>query len=163
MELISKIIDDLQIPEEVLQEALYYARRQVKLIKFKKKGGGVRIAYHPARKLKVIQYWLLRNVFKKMPVHENAMAYRENLSIRDNAKKHTKNKYYLKLDLKDFFPSITYGSLKPNVINLSDGFIVQKIFSTRYIMSPRVFTSRSYWFYGFQEYVLQAPNQLNQF
>jgi len=54
-------------------------------------------------------------------------------------------------------------SLYTNVINLSDGFIVQKIFSTRYIMSPRVFTSRSYWFYGFQEYVLQALNQLNQF
>jgi hypothetical protein len=52
---------------------------------------------------------------------------------------------------------------KLNVINLSNRFVIQEIFSARYIMSSRVFTPRSYWFNSFQEYILQTLNQLNQF
>ncbi len=39
-------------------------------------------------------------------MHERATAYRAGKSIVDNAKIHSKNSYLLKMDFKDFFPSI---------------------------------------------------------
>jgi len=43
-----------------------------------------------------------------LPVDKAAYAYRDGVSILDNAFFHTQNKYFLKIDLKDFFPSISF-------------------------------------------------------
>ncbi len=106
-----KIIKDLKTPESLIDEALSYAQRRVKIFKIEKKSGGTRLISQPSNKLKIIQYWLINNLFKKIEIHESAIAYREGLSIYDNAKRHVKNNYFLKVDLKDFFPSIKQADL----------------------------------------------------
>ncbi|WP_312079081.1 retron St85 family RNA-directed DNA polymerase [Leclercia sp.] len=79
-----------------------------------KKNGGVRTIYHPSSKVKLIQYWLINSVLANLPVHEAAYAFIKDRSIKKNALRHalTRNKYYVKLDLKDFFPSIKYNDFE---------------------------------------------------
>lgn len=101
-----KIIQDLNIPESLMHEALSYAQIRVKRFPIPKKNGDTRMISQPSNKIKIIHYWLINNVFSHMPVHECATAYKKSCSIYDNAKKHVKNNYFLKIDLEDFFPSI---------------------------------------------------------
>ncbi|MGE0482500.1 MAG: retron St85 family RNA-directed DNA polymerase [Gammaproteobacteria bacterium] len=116
MELKGIIQSETDLPVGFVDDALRHARRYVKRFKIKKKNGGERVIYHPAKKLKVIQYWLLLNVFDRLPVHRAAMAYRSGLSIMDNAAKHRHGRYFLRLDFSDFFPSIKYHDLEPKLV-----------------------------------------------
>lgn len=79
-----------------------------------KKNGGVRTIYHPASKVKLIQYWLINSILINLPIHEAAYAFIKNRSIKKNALRHAsaRNKYYVKIDLKDFFPSIHYDDFE---------------------------------------------------
>jgi RNA-directed DNA polymerase len=77
-----------------------------------KRSGGVRAIEHPSRSLKALQRWLLINVIENWPVHPAAKAYRKGVSILDNAKVHAKSKYLLRMDMKDFFPSITVSDMQ---------------------------------------------------
>ena len=109
-----KISNDLYIPPELIDEALVYSRRYVKKFYIKKKAGNSRRAiYQPSKKLKTIQYWLLTNVFEKLPIHNSSAAYLKGKSILSNAERHRKNLYFLKMDFKDFFPSIKWRDLDP--------------------------------------------------
>jgi len=110
--LIERISSDLKINRDILDYALKMARIQVKTFPIDKKNGK-RIISQPSSRLKLIHYWLIENIFKKMPVHETAMAFQESLDIRKNAIKHKRNKYFLKLDFKDFFPSLKFSDLIP--------------------------------------------------
>ncbi|MEI7268625.1 hypothetical protein [Pectobacterium versatile] len=71
-----------------------------------KRSGGIRFIYHPSAKRKVLQYWLLQRVFCLIPLNDAAFAFIKNRSIKDNALRHSKskNKYFVKADIKDFFP-----------------------------------------------------------
>lgn len=62
---------------------------------------------HPARELKLLQRWIVRNVISHLPVHRCAMAYKKNSSILKNALWHRRSNYLLKVDFQDFFPSVT--------------------------------------------------------
>jgi RNA-directed DNA polymerase len=106
---------DLNIPINLIDEALLSARTQVKRFHIPKKNGDKRFILQPSKKLKTLQYWLIHNIFKKLPVHPAAMAYREGISILDNAKRHSQGKYFVKIDLKDFFPSVRFSDLLPIV------------------------------------------------
>lgn len=72
----------------------------------KKRSGGMREIRAPYPTLKTIQGWIYENVLKKQYVHGCAHGFMPRKSIVTNAKKHVENKCLLKLDLKDFFPSI---------------------------------------------------------
>lgn len=81
--------------------------RRYKKYKIPKRNGKFRKIAQPAKNLKVMQRVLLSELFQdKMPIHDCAKAYRANMSILDNATPHLKNKYLLKMDFKNFFPSI---------------------------------------------------------
>ncbi|PIF21761.1 retron St85 family RNA-directed DNA polymerase [Candidatus Pantoea floridensis] len=79
-----------------------------------KKNGGYRSIHHPSSKNKLLQYWLLTKVFDKLPQHDASYAFVKNRSIKDNALRHAKekNNYYVKLDIKDFFPSIEFSDFE---------------------------------------------------
>ncbi len=106
---------DLKVPESLINEAISGARVRVKKFEIPKRSGGSRVIYHPSKKLKVIQYWLMHSVFCKMPLSDAAMAYREGISILHNAKAHSLNRYFLRMDFKDFFPSIRFEDIEPHV------------------------------------------------
>jgi RNA-directed DNA polymerase len=71
-----------------------------------KRNGGERIIAQPAREVKFLQRIFMEEFLAIAPIHCSAMAYREGLSIRDNAAAHVMGNAILKFDFKEFFPSI---------------------------------------------------------
>lgn len=74
--------------------------------KIQKKRGGERTVDHPSRELKLLQRWLVRRVFARLPVHESAYGYIAGKSILHHAALHAPSNFILKADFRDFFPSI---------------------------------------------------------
>ena len=72
----------------------------------RKRSGGVREIRAPYPSLQIIQQWIYEYVLKKQYVHGCVHGFRPRRSIVTNVRTHIGNKYLLKLDLKDFFPSI---------------------------------------------------------
>ncbi|MHB1230052.1 MAG: retron St85 family RNA-directed DNA polymerase, partial [Halothiobacillus sp.] len=61
------------------------------------------------------QHWLMFNVFKALPIHECASAYKSGASIKKNADIHKNNSYIVKLDFKNFFSSIKFDALVKHI------------------------------------------------
>ena len=78
----------------------------------KRHGRGKRLISQPTAELKYFQRWLVDNELNQLPVHDAATAYRKGRSILDHATPHAKQRYLLKLDFKDFFPSLNENSLR---------------------------------------------------
>lgn len=71
-----------------------------------KRKGGKRLISAPYPVLLNAQKWIYENILIKIPLHPNAKGFRKNTSIVDNAKVHLNQVHLLKMDIKDFFPSI---------------------------------------------------------
>lgn len=71
-----------------------------------KRDGGFRLIAQPSRELKLLQRFLLDEWLSSLPVHPSATAYTKNKNIRENADRHKDNSAILKLDFRNFFPSI---------------------------------------------------------
>lgn len=89
----------------------------------KKKGNGLREVAQPSPEVKSVQRAIVSTLLCHIPVHDCAKAYIEHTSIYDNALPHKENYFLLKMDFKDFFPSIrpqdlTYF-LKKNDVHLN--------------------------------------------
>lgn len=102
-ELIEKQLDENYL--SFLRYALTASKRY-KRYTIKKRTGGDRIIHHPTKKLKTYQSFIAKNIFLKMPVHDNVFSYKRNVSIKDLVDLHIENRYLLRIDFKDFFPSI---------------------------------------------------------
>ena len=77
-----------------------------------KKSGGKRYISAPMPQMKRLQEWILRNILVRMPVHEAAHGFVHGRSIITNAKVHTNSEFVLSMDLKDFFPTLTFRRVK---------------------------------------------------
>ncbi len=75
------------------------------------KRGKIRTICAPSRSLKIRQQWILSHILNQIPVAECCEGFRKNHSICTNARKHIGYAQSLNLDLKDFFPTITQGSV----------------------------------------------------
>lgn len=75
----------------------------------KRKNGQFRKLSVPSMALKNMQRWILDNILYNVDVNEKAMGFVPSRSIITNAYNHFAKKYILKLDIKDFFPSISFG------------------------------------------------------
>ncbi len=71
-----------------------------------KVSGGERTIDEPLTDLKVVQRWILDNILVQAEVAAPAKAYRKGYSIRDAARFHRSQPCVIRVDLKDFFPSI---------------------------------------------------------
>ncbi len=85
----------------------HYVRFQVP-----KKTGGVRQISAPMPRLKAVQHWILNNILTKVETHDCAHGFRAGRSIVTNARPHVGAETIINLDLKDFFPSISYRRIK---------------------------------------------------
>ena len=72
----------------------------------KKDGKGQRVIAQPAKEVKALQRFIVREVINGLPVHEAATAYRRDRNIRHNALVHVDKAFLLKMDFVDFFPSL---------------------------------------------------------
>lgn len=94
----------------------------------KRHNRGTRLIAQPTAEVKIVQTLLQGQIQRMLPIHENAKAYRVGTSIKDHAGPHAKQRYLLKIDFKDFFPSITsadfgqhlarYTNLNQDAINV---------------------------------------------
>ncbi len=87
--------------------ATHYRRWQIP-----KRDGSMRTITAPKKYLKAAQRWALRNVFDKLPVHGNSHGFLLGRSIVTNATVHAGADVIVKVDIKDFFPTITFRRVK---------------------------------------------------
>lgn len=73
-----------------------------------KKTGGHRLISAPMPRLKQAQHWILQQILEKVPVHAAAHGFRTEHSILTNATPHLGASLAINLDLRDFFPNITW-------------------------------------------------------
>jgi len=114
-----------------LKELWYFAihrerERQPHYVTFAipKRSGGKRLIMAPKRRLKAIQRKLLALLVEKFPVSDQAHAFRRGRNIRTGAEPHVGKRFVLKLDLKDFFPSVTFARVRGLLIGYGYSFPV---------------------------------------
>lgn len=94
------------------------AESKYKTYEVPKKNGGVRIINAPVYSLKQVQKWILNNILYRIKTSPYSLGFKPSTDLGSplylSAKNHNYNLYVLKLDLKDFYPSIT----KKKVYNL---------------------------------------------
>ena len=106
----------LNIKEETLNFYLYKASNNYTRFEIPKKSGGFREIFSPNPPLKVIQQRIsiiLSSIYPSVyKNHPPAHGFIKNRSIVTNAKLHIRKKYILNIDIKDFFPTITFSRVR---------------------------------------------------
>jgi hypothetical protein len=85
----------------------HYTRFQIP-----KRKGGMRSISSPKGKLRTAQSWIEENILTRLPVHPAAMAFQAEKSIVHNAQIHAGQNIVMRIDLKDFYPSIKFLRVK---------------------------------------------------
>ena len=71
-----------------------------------KRSGGRRLISAPYPSLLHCQQWISKNIASKIPVHESVHGFIPHHSVVTNAAPHLGCEWLLKIDIKDFYPSI---------------------------------------------------------
>jgi RNA-directed DNA polymerase len=102
---------DCKVSVEWVNSVLRAGPSSVKKIKIPKKSSGYRLVSRPSAELEILQRWLVLKFLSKVRVHPLAMAFLPGRSILSNANIHRGGRYFVRVDFKDFFPSITSADL----------------------------------------------------
>ena len=108
-----------------------------------KRNGGLRAISAPRPYLKAAQTRILRSILENVPLHDAAMAFRPNRNIADNADVHSHAEsggpaVVLRVDLQDFFPSITFKRIAGVFAQLGYNGGVSTLLALICTESPRV-------------------------
>lgn len=106
MTLIVELTESIGLSRSEITQIINTAPARYKVYPIKKRDGGERIIAQPSRELKAIQRYVLNEKLKYFPSHGAAMAYEDGRSIAENARAHRLSEFILKLDFKNFFPSL---------------------------------------------------------
>jgi RNA-directed DNA polymerase len=104
----------------------------------KKRKGGVRVISSPKKRLRVAQGWMLVSLLEKLPIHDAAMAFRPGRSVVDNAARHEGKAVIIRIDLKDFFPSIGVNRVKKLFQSLGYNEGVSSVMALLATETPRI-------------------------
>lgn len=116
MSLIEQLSEDFPLSDRDLRRLIATAPLRYKVHMIEKRNGrGQREIAQPTSEIKTLQRWAIENYLSNLPVHRAASAYQSGKSIKDHAQAHAKNSYLLKLDFKDFFPSIRGIDFKKHI------------------------------------------------
>lgn len=79
-----------------------------------KKSGGERVISAPMQRLKTVQHWIQKEILDKLnsSLHDAAHGFRSGHSIVSNARPHLKSDVLVNVDLKDFFPTVSYRRVR---------------------------------------------------
>jgi hypothetical protein len=106
-ELLSRLGANVLLRPEELMKLIRSAPRRYKVYEIPKKTEGqMRTIAQPAREVKALQYWAMKEVLSELSIHDAATAYRTGQSIADNASRHVASRFLLKMDFENFFPSL---------------------------------------------------------
>jgi len=95
-----------------------------------KRRGGERLILAPKRELKALLRTLNSELATKLPVSEYAHGFRRGRSIATHAAQHVGKKVVVRLDLKDFFPSLHVGRVRGLLIALGYSYPVAATLAT---------------------------------
>jgi retron-type reverse transcriptase len=110
MRLLEELSVQLRLSPSDLARIIATAPARYKVYTIPKRNGGQRVIAQPSRELKAIQRYVLKTKLSKFPIHAAATAYILKRNIYDNAVAHRHGRAILKLDFKDFFPSISVSN-----------------------------------------------------
>lgn len=96
----------LGVREDFLAAAIHSPESFYRTFEIPKRSGGKREITAPYPSLKYVQTWIYKNILSQAKVHGCAHGFISKRSILTNASMHVNQKCVLKMDLKDFFPSI---------------------------------------------------------
>lgn len=77
-----------------------------------KKSGGMRTLSAPHTEMARCQQWILGHILNLLPLHDCAHGFVKGRGIMSNAVPHVDRELVVNLDLKDFFPSITFPRVR---------------------------------------------------
>lgn len=80
--------------------------------KIPKKTGGKRLISAPKTRLKALQLWVLEKILNRIEINDHVHGFIKERSIISNAQPHLEKDIVINVDLKDFFPSISYKRVK---------------------------------------------------
>lgn len=72
-----------------------------------KDSGNIRLIEAPKARLKQLQRKILKEILERIPVHEAAHGFRQGRSIKTFVAPHVGQRVVVRMDLKDFFPSLS--------------------------------------------------------
>ena len=96
----------IHIDERRLATLTEVPERFYRRYRIPKRHRGWREIQSPSKELKAVQAWILRNILDKLSSSHYATAYVKGSKLLDNVSPHMNNRYFLSVDVKDFFPSI---------------------------------------------------------
>lgn len=111
-----RIATEMRVPISLVENALAFAHIRYKKIQIKKRSGGIRTIIQPSAELKLVQAWLNARVFTRLPLSSAASAFRKGASIVINATTHSRSRYSVRMDIRDFFPSISFDDLTHTIL-----------------------------------------------
>lgn len=97
----------MHISPSIIKVIVLHPERFYKKYKIRKSSGKWRSIKQPSRDLKGIQAWILRSIIEKIAPSIYATGYIKKKNIYFNVLQHCDNRYFISLDLEDFFPSIS--------------------------------------------------------
>lgn len=118
--LIEMIERELQLDAAYLRMLARTASHRYKTYTIRKASGGTRDIHHPAKELKTVQRWIHEKILEKMPLHVSAAAYRRGQGLLSHVSRHSGAKYLLRMDFKDFFPSLTDHDIRAHFRKYAD-------------------------------------------
>jgi RNA-directed DNA polymerase len=77
-----------------------------------KRDGSARPIWAPMRKLKAAQRWILHNIVERLLVHGAVHGFLPGRSTLTNARVHGNARTIVKMDIKEFFPTVTLPRVK---------------------------------------------------
>ena len=123
-----------------------------------KRRGGQRVILAPKRELKAIQRKILSEIVSKLWVESAAHGFVPGRSVISNAAPHVGKKFVLNMDLRDFFPSITFRQVRHVFIGVGYSFAVASTLALLCTERDRVVLERN----GAQVYVAVGERTLIQ-
>lgn len=106
------------IEHSVLRSMAFGTSSFYQSFKIPKKSGGSRQIDAPLPSLLEVQRFILKEILEKQEISAYSTAYRKNKTIIDHVTPHSNSKSLLRVDLKDFFPSIKLERIRRVFIEL---------------------------------------------
>ncbi|MBI4653721.1 MAG: RNA-directed DNA polymerase [Nitrospirae bacterium] len=115
---ITHLANFLEVEDVRLKQLIKYKEKSYHNFYIPKSNGGKRLISAPTDHLKTIQRKILKDILERVSLHPSANGFRIGRSVTTNAEKHTGQEVVIKIDIKDFFPSITNQRIKGIYVNL---------------------------------------------
>ena len=137
-----QLAEALGMPVSVLRWLTFH-RRGAALVHYHrygipKKTGGVRAISAPKKKLASAQQWVQDRLLTKLIVDDNAHGFVRQRSVVTNARPHVNKPVVINLDMRDFFPTITFRRVKGLFVKVGYGEAVATVLALLCTEPPRV-------------------------